>query len=33
MLSGDLFMANTTVQSDKANDKVAKICYAVRGSF
>ena len=33
MLSGDLFMASTTVQSDKANDKVAKICYAVRGSF
>ena len=32
-LHGDLVMACTTVQSDKANDKVAKLCYAVRSSF
>ena len=33
MLSGNLVVAHTTVQSDKANDKVAKLCYTVRGPF
>ena len=33
MLPGDLVVAHNTVQSNKANDKVAKLCYAVRGPF
>ena len=33
ILHGDLVVARTTVQSNKANDKVAKLCYAVRSSF
>ena len=30
-LPSDLVMARTTVQSDKTNNKIAKLCYAVRG--
>ena len=33
MLHGDLVIARTTVKSNKANNEVAKVCYAVRGSF
>ena len=33
ILPGDLVMARTTVQSDKANNKIAKLCYVVRGPF
>ena len=33
MLPGDLVMDRTIVQCDKTDDKVAKLCYAVRGPF
>ena len=33
MVSDHLVMARTIVQSDNTNDKVAKLCYVVRGSF
>ena len=33
MLPDDLAMARNTVQSDKTNDKVATLWYAVRGPF
>ena len=33
MLHGDLVMARTTIKSNKANNEVARVCYAVRGSF
>ena len=33
MLHGDLVIARTTVKSNKANNEVARVCYAVRGSF
>ena len=33
MLPGDFVMARTTVQSDKAHNKIAKLCYTVRGPF
>ena len=32
-LPSDLVMARTTVQSDKTNNKIAKLCYTVRGPF
>ena len=33
ILPGDLAIARTTFQRDNVNDKVAKLCYAVRSSF
>ena len=33
MYPGDIIIARTAIQSDKATDKLAKLCYTVRGSF
>ena len=29
----DIVMARTTIQSDKKKEKIAKLCYAVRGPY
>ena len=33
MHPGDIFIARTTIKSDKATDKVAKLCYTVQGFY